>query len=55
MRDLLRTLFYEWFAPSSLPLLQRALELSVGTAGLLSAYAHVRGSQLRRTLRISSQ
>jgi hypothetical protein len=47
MKDSLRALFYQLFAPSPLPLLQRALELSVSAAGLLSAYAFGRRSQQR--------
>jgi len=39
MKDSLRALLFELFAPSPLPLMQRALELSVSAAGLLSAYA----------------
>jgi hypothetical protein len=39
MKESLRALFYALFAPSALPLMQRALELSVSAAGLLSAYA----------------
>jgi len=38
MKELLRALLYQFVAPSPLSLLQRALELGIGIAGLLSAY-----------------
>ena len=47
MKDFLRTVIYELLAPTPLPLVQRALELSLSVACFLSAYAFSRRSQKR--------
>jgi hypothetical protein len=47
MKDLLKTLIYELLAPTPLPLLQRALELSLSAACFLSAYTFSRRSPKR--------
>jgi hypothetical protein len=51
----LRTLFYELFTPSPLPLLQRAIELSVSAAGFLSAYTFGRRTQQMRPAPIATK
>jgi hypothetical protein len=44
-----RTLIYEMFAAPPLRLLQKALELSVSAAGVLSAYAFARKHHAQET------
>ena len=55
MDNPLRTLLYELFAAPPVRLLQRALDLSVSTAGFLAAYAVAHLSQQRKTTPITTK